>query len=198
MAISGNRLSSVPVVGNYTGASSLDSDDFVDYEDGGVGIQDPSRGMLYQVWTARVVGDGSSIVLSAPNTPEFVLVEGVGITHVSLAFDSNMQPIVAFVESGLPRLYWYDSQSGQVEITDFPGIEHPRLSLDDKRRTQIAVRDVIFAYMRSGGLYYRQQRDRFLVERLLKSGVPGVLKKIGMTDALRLQFQIDVPGGVPI
>lgn len=198
MAIPEDRLSALPVVGEYIGSARLFANDLIDHEDGGVGLQDPSGGLFYQVWTARVLSDGSGVSLGAPNTPEFVFIQGVDITHVSLAFDSNMQPVIAFVESGVSKLYWYDAQSGQDEVTDFPGVDSPRLTLDDKRESQSIARDVIFSYVRSGNLYYRQQRDRYGVERLLMEGVPGVFRKIGMSDRLRLQFQFDVPRVVPI
>lgn len=198
MAIPEGRLSSEPAEGRYIGAAALASRDLLDYEDGGIGIQDPSEGLDYQVWTARVINGGTGIGLSADNTPEFTLIEGEDITHVALAFDANMRPVVAFVEAWVPKLYWYDTQTGELVVTEFPGIQHPRLTTDDKRPWQSGIRDVIFAYQREGGLYYRQQRDRYQAEYLLQESVPGVLKKVGMTNRLRLQFEFEIPRVRPI
>lgn len=198
MAIPAGRLSSEPVEGRYIGAAALTSSDLLDYEDGGIGIQDPSEGLDYQVWSARVLNGGTGIGLSADNTPEFTLIEGEDITHVALAFDSNMRPVVAFVEAWVPKLYWYDTQAGENVVTEFLGIQHPRLTTDDKRPLQSGSRDVIFAYQREGGLYYRQQRDRYQTEYLLQENAPGVLKKVGMTNRLRLQFEFEIPRVRPI
>lgn len=193
MAIPEGRLSSEPVEGRYIGAASFATNDLLDYEDGGIGIQDPSEGLNYQRWMARVINGGTGIALSADNTPEFTLIEGEDITHVALAFDSNMRPVVAFVDGGMAKLYWYDTSVSENVITEYPNIQNPRLTTDDKRAMQSGIRDVIFAYQRNGGLYYRQQRDRYQAEYLLQESAPGVLKKVGMTNRLRLQFEFELP-----
>jgi len=75
-----------------------------------------------------------------------------------------------------------------MTITNFgSSVSSPKLTMDDKRESQSASNDIIFAYVKSGSLYYRQQRDRFQTEYFLRSGV-AKLKKIGMNDKLRLQF----------
>jgi hypothetical protein len=64
--------------------------------------------------------------------------------------------------------------------------------LDDKRPLQNAVSDVILAYTRSGNLYFRAQRDRYLVEYPLATAVTGTLDKVGMNTVNRLQFEFRV------
>lgn len=181
-----NLLSSSAIHGLFINGRSYPVTNFVDYEAGGIGIQDPSEGLLYQVWMARLEND--HVYISAENTPEYSIFSGSGITEISFTFDQNMRFNLAYVEGGNAKLYWYDSTIPGMTITNFgASVLNPRITMDDKRPSQSSSNDIILAYVKSGSLYYRQQRDRFQIERLLRSGV-SKLKKIGMNDKLRLQF----------
>lgn len=205
MALPDNTLSTRAVRTPYIGARALQGSATVDHEDGGIALQDPSRGLMYQIWRARIINDG--IVIDAPSVPEFVAYSGTDITEVSLAFDQNMRLTMAFVESGEAKLLWYDSFIGQEVVTTLPAdAVTPRVTLDDKRRTQASVSDIILGYKRGNSLYYRQQRDRFQVEYDPTEPMPepertetraaiaqqGGLIKIGMSRGLRLQFMLEV------
>lgn len=196
MALPQNQLSSEPLPGYFLGARAQVFPDYIDYADGGVGIQDPSLGLDYQVWTAEIVEDivEDRIVLSAPTHPATTVYTGDDITEVSLAFDQNMNPVIAFVEAGVAKLYWYDTLVGEQAVTAIPGgVTHPRVALDDNREFNRANSDVILAYIKDGALYYRQQRDRYQIERQLSSGPWIALVRIGMGSTLRFQFQVVAP-----
>lgn len=190
----GNTLSSQPVSAPFNGGRALPVKAVVDYETGGVALGDPSRGLQVQVWRARIVENNTAIVLDAEQVAATTLITGNDITEVSLSFDGNMRPVVAYVDGGIPKLYWYDSQQASQVTTEFPGIITPRVGLDDKRVLQSSVRDVIFAYLRNGNIYMRQQRDRYQIEYLLQANVgsPGLIK-IGMNRQLRFQFLLRNP-----
>ncbi|MBX9754169.1 MAG: hypothetical protein K2X80_05415 [Pseudomonadaceae bacterium] len=195
MAFPDNALSSAPQVSGFAGSRALATTKTVDYEDGGIGIQDTSKGLLYQRWRARLI-DGHTVLLDAPNVPAFALYEGAGITEISFSFDSNMRPVLAFVQAGAAKLRWFDSVVGEQVITEIgAGALTPRVSLDDKRivgSDGYQISDVILGYVRDGSLYYRQQRDRFTVERLLATGITKGLIKIGFSRGLRLQFMLEI------
>lgn len=161
----------------------------LDYEDGGIALQDPSAGLLYQQWTGRLL-DGTTITLQGSNMESpTTWLTGAGITEFSFTFDQNMKPAVAFVEGGVAKLNWFDVTVNQQVTTSFgDSVKNPRVSLDDKHRLASATSDVIFAYLRNGNLYYRQQRDRYLVEYPLATFVAGRLNKIGMNVKNRFQF----------
>ena len=188
----GNVLSTQEVRGTMTGARAMAVTKYIDYEDGGVAINDSSQGNQYQVWRARLIRD--QVLLSAQNTDEFVLYEAPGITEISFTFDQNMRPVLSFMQAGRAKLRWYDPSAGGQVVTDLPATAiTPRVILDDKREKQSSLSDVIIAYVRDGGLYYRQQRDRYQIERLLASGITSGLLRIGFSDQLRLQFMMEVP-----
>lgn len=195
MALPHNQLSSTPVPSPFSGAKGLTASPFIDYEDGGVAINDASRGLLYQRWRAALV-DNRYVYIEAANTPQFLFLYLPGTTEISLSFDSNMQPVLAFVQGGEVKLYWYDSVSAGYVTTNFGSTyKSPRVALDDHRYVAsngFQLSDVIFAYVRANNLYYRQQRDRYLTERLLHSGLRDdqTLLKIGLNRKLRFQFMV--------
>lgn len=191
MALPDDVLSATPVNAAFSGARALPVTRTVDYEDGGIAIQDPSRGSQYQRWRGRLLGE--NIILDAPEVEPFVALSGPGITEISFTFDQNMNPAVAFVQDGVAKLWWFDSVPGQQVITELAvDVITPRVILDDKRFTQTSNSDIILAYVRDGTLYYRQQRDRFTIERLLDAGPHVGLVKIGFNVQLRLQFLMEI------
>lgn len=191
-------LSTEPVPSRFFGARALAITKTIDFEDGGFAIQNPSLGLLYQRWRARLFDEGtpySYILLDAPLVPDFVAFSGPNISEFSFTFDQNMQTVFAYVQNGISYLRWYDSTISGFTITEIgAGVVTPRVSYDDKRSLATngyQTSDVICAYVRDGNLYYRQQRDRYTIERLLKEGVTPLIK-IGMSRGLRLQFMHEV------
>ncbi len=170
----GNAASSIPVVGAMLAPDNIGSSLFVDYERGGLAITDASLGLDYQA--------ADALYLIIPSASE-----------MCFAFDQQMRPVLAYVVNDIIRLRWYDTTVSAFVVTDFAGVRSPKLTLDDKRPAQLANSDVIFAYIKTNGdLCYRQQRDRYLVERVLHSGVDPAnrLIALGMASNLRLQFEI--------
>lgn len=156
---------------------------------GGIALNDPSQGLQVQVWTLNT--DGTAVKISAPSASETTLFAGTEITEIDLAFDQNMRPFVAFVESGVVKYRWYDSLVQAQVTSTLPGATTPRCTLDDKRPLQTGSSDVILAYIRAGSLYFRAQRDRYGVEYLLQAAVVSSLSKVGMGTNNRLQFEFE-------
>jgi len=185
------RLSTTPVPANFLdgGRGTL----LVDYEYGGTDLQVPGDGLLVKIWRLRYDSNSGDMVISAEGSPTTVLFNRPDITEVSLAFDQNMNPFVAFVQAGQAKFWWYDPLLPGMTFNEslLGSAITPRCSLDDKRSTQFANSDIILSYVRAGNLYYRQQRDRYLTERLLKTGLPGGLVDVGMNAALRYQWTIE-------
>lgn len=198
MALPDNTLSSRAVPARFSGARSGATSKTVDYENGGIAIQDPSEGLLYQRWRARLFNAGKDdafVMLDAREVPEFVWLTVPYMTEISFSFDANMQPVVAFVASGQSYLNWYDSSEGEYVTTSLGAdITTPRVALDDKRylaSNGYQLSDVILGYVRGGNLYYRQQRDRYTIERLLTTNVKPLIR-IGFNRGLRFQYMTEV------
>lgn len=195
-----DRLSAPSVIARFVGAKALAVSKTIDYEDGGTAIQDASNGLLVQRWRARLIDagkDSSHVLIDAATVPEFIALQLSGISEISFTFDQTMRLALAYVRNGRSYLRWYDSLSSSVVTTDLgSGVITPRVFLDDKRFIASdfnKTNDVILGYVRDGALCYRQQRDRYSVERVLvATGVNTGLIKIGMSRQLRVQFMLEV------
>ena len=183
-----NILSTTPVQAQFIETVNRRSAPLVDYERGGIALLDGSQGMNIQEWKVEVIGN--DVFVFALNTPPTLVFSTPGITEISLAFDYSMNPTFAYVDGSGAHLRGFDTSVGGIVTTDFPGILNPRITLDEKRDLFAVDADIIMAYTRSNGLYFRQQRDRYLTEYLLKEDVNATLVSVGMNTSNRLQFQM--------
>ncbi len=213
MAIIDNRLSTTTVSGRILPpADRYLARKILDWEYGGIAIGDPSQGHEVQIWVADIYQDTKIRVYVEPDieaeecqlieiTDYIVPVDETGngdeIVEVGLAFDQSMRPAVVYVlrvgSEKYTKLYWFDTFLGGFVTTNFGALlRSPRLLLDDKRilSTEKGLNDMLMFYHRSNALYYRQQRDRFLVERTLFESVPGRdISRIGMNEFFRIQIE---------
>lgn len=155
---------------------------------GGVALNDASQGLNVQTWTLTT--DGANVTIEGETVAPSVLFTGTGITEVCLAFDQNMRPFVAFVDSGGPKYRWFDSLDSTTKITSLASdVVTPRCTLDDFRLSQVNASDIILAYVRGGLLFFRAQRDRYTIEYPLSAPCQG-LRYVAMGVNLRLQFEV--------
>lgn len=160
-----------------------------DWERGGVAIQNATQGINAFDWLLSVIGDTVTL------TREGALTQNVfsrpGIQEISFSFDQNMNPAFVYKVDGIMYLRWFDSFVNQIVTTNFGPGRTPKLSMDDKRTTSLNTNDIIFAYLRDDELLYRQQRDRFTIERVLKTDIDPAaeLEAVGMSNTLRLYFK---------
>lgn len=194
-------ISSTPYPSAFVDAKADTVSPTVDYETGGIGLQDPSAGLMYQTWTCKT--DGTDITIEADNTAPIVVYTGINITEVSLAFDANMQYFVAFIEDGQAKFKWFDSTIGDFTVTSLNALDaNPRCTLDDKRELNNSGRSIQLFYLRNDRLYARYQNDRYENEEDLGAITVGKkLAKIGMMDSLRIGYvlsdtlTIETPSG---
>ena len=89
----------------------LRPDRTIDYELGGVGIQDVSQGLQVRTWVAELVDD--DVIIYPEDNPLDVLnfYTESDITEISLAFDQNMNPAVGFIANGQAKLRWFNTSA---------------------------------------------------------------------------------------
>jgi hypothetical protein len=165
-----------------------------EFELGGVALNDGSEGLEVRIWRLRFVeGD---FIIDTPGVDPVTLVSVADVViSCSLAFDQNMQPVIAWdTANGAARFYWFDPTIPGFTTDTLPaGSTSVRCSLDDHRElaTESGTSDVILAYVRGSSLYYRQQRDRYDTEYLLSADVEGaMLDQVGMSVLRRFQFRL--------
>lgn len=188
MALPDHELSSIPINAPFLEQSNNIHAPLVDYEMGGIALYDASQGLQVKLWTAFV--DGENVFIHSQDVAPILLFSLPGIREISLAFDQNMRPFIAFMQHSLARYWWYDTQISAMRFSDLPEATSPRCTLDDKRTMQTGTSDILLAYVKNNNLYYREQRDRFTVEYLLREDVNAELITIGMAKNNRVRFKL--------
>ena len=189
---------SIPAV--FIGGRAFPVQKHIDYEWGPIAISDPSKGSMYQIWRARM--ENNYVYLSAPNVPEFVLLDLPDVTEISFTFDQNARHIFVYVQAGVVKMHWYDTAVGDYTTTTFSGdIITPRITLDDKREMQRGISDIVLFYVKpvrdvngvqvNGSLFMLTQRDRYLTELQMATDVTGGIVKCGMMNNWRLGVQLE-------
>lgn len=183
-------LSGIPAPSPWKERANQRNAPLIDYERGGVALGDTTQGASSHEWRLEYIEP--DFVLTREDASPSVVFSRPGITEVSLAFDQNMRPLIAFVDAGGAWIRWFDPLAGDMVFLSIPGATTPRVTLDIKGGVLDPLSDVILAYMHGTELRYRQQRDRFDVERTLKTGFSAgaELVTIGRNTGNRLQFRV--------
>ena len=187
-----NRSSSIPLGGFFMSPDDRVTTPIVDYELGGIALNDVTQGLQVKPW--KVYLDDVHVYVQPDGGAPTLLFSETKITELALCFDQQMRWTVGYVADGILKLRWFDSSvppNGARVISVFDQVRNPKMALDDKRPLQLANSDMILAYLKGNSLCYRQQRDRFQIERVLETNLfPGTkLKNIGMNKQLRMQFE---------
>lgn len=165
------------------------------FEYGGTALNDGTQGRMVQVWRAWIDDAGTSIKTSPiSGSPVTTLLSGLtNVTSVSIAFDTNMAPALAYIENGTLKLRWYNTATEAFQVDAYPGATSGRVAADDKRRSQDGASDVVFGYTLGGMLVTREQRDRYEVPYEMAASSSMVLRRMGMHARLRFQFELSPP-----
>lgn len=194
-----NRLSTTAVRSgfSYPVKSAFPEDKLQDWELAGIALGDASAGLDVKLWhcVLEIDKDTSvgSVYVEAPGVAKTFLFSGVDITEVALAFDQNMNPFVAYQQGTAARYFWFDPLIPGMTHTTLPaGCRDLRCTMDEKRLFDIANSDIVLSYIQSGNLCVRYQRDRYLVETILKAGAgsEAQLVSMAMNNGRRLQWRI--------
>lgn len=193
MAFTDNVLFDPPAPGPFLGAGAEErATRLFDYTDGPIALQDNTSGMQYQQWRAYL--EDEVVYVEADNLAPFELLNTLSgaITDISIAFNQNSDLNYAWVQDGVARLHYFDTITSTMQTMVLPvGIRTPKVTLDDKRAGQFDINDVVLSYVGADdGLYFRLQRERFTVERLLDPGPFNEIERMYMNEEFRLQWRI--------
>lgn len=185
--IPGNQFTTTPDVKPYIPPYNLPYNPLEQTVLGGIALNDPSQGRMYQNWVIyydspyiRIKPEGGSVVFS---------LEMANVTAVSLAFDSNMNIAIAYQKNSGSYLYYYNFDVSAFSTLEIAGATSCRAVVDDPRTFYTPDSDIMFGYTLNGNLYYRQQRDKYLIERLI-GPADGILLKMAPSEGNRLQFEL--------
>lgn len=205
MSLPDNQLATAPVFAEYIDPYTRYTGDLEDWEQGPISLNDPTQGLDYQMWFLSYVSDEDDpnygdFVIEAEDTNETSVVINVpNVARLGLAFDQNGDPFICYETYACTAHYYYwDTVEGDYVTRTLPaGSRWVACCLDDHRYSQTSTSDSILAYIRNSDLFYRQERDRYTIERNLTNdqSISGELYKVGMTENLRLKFDIRVGRG---
>lgn len=194
MSLPENRLSSQLHESYWLYPHPTPFNPLVDYEMGGIAIGNSSKGLDAALW--KLFYNDNQIKLGKVGYAAESLFIVPDLKKLALAFDQNMHPCYAW-ENGVENyvnLIFYDTTINANTTLTFNNISSPCLTLDDHRLSFSGTSDIIFAYIKNNRLCYRQQRERFGVERILsESNVDGKqLTRVAMNRTNCLQFEMQM------
>lgn len=155
---------------------------------GGVNLGDGSQGRDVQRWVAYYTG--TNIEVAKEDGTVVLSLAVPDVLTVSLGFDGNMAVAVAYQTAAGSNLYHFDTVSSTFITITQAGTTSCRCSADEVRQFNVTNSDVIWAYTRDGMLYYRQQRDRYLIEYPVGPSGSLILKRCGPNVQFRFQFHL--------
>lgn len=184
--IPANTITPQPIQTNFAYLEGQHYDPLYQQVMGGIALNDPSLGRLVQAWTIAYIGTSIEIRPS-DGTLAFSMTE-LDVLTVSLAFDNNMAPVIAWMTTGGANLYYYDTVTSSYITRFFTDVTSCRVAVDDPRAFYTTQSDVIFGYTLGPNLYWRQQRDRYDIPRTVGPTTQSLIR-LGPSIGNRLQFQ---------
>lgn len=175
-----------PVVRAFIDPYGRPYDPAIGWSPGGINLNNGAQGREVQLWYATFNATHILIHKEFGGLQSSIAIPGV--QAVSLAFDSNMQPTLAYKDAGGQRLRFFDAAVSDFTTITQAAATSGLVALDDIRDANSENSDVIWGYTRDGNLYYRVQRERYITERLV-GPVRGPLINMGPTDERRLMFR---------
>ena len=186
--IPANALTPTPIIGNFLPPTSLPYTPLSQIVYGGVALNDATHGRNYQYWTVEYDGSHINVGIQGQSTALQLTPTG-GVSTVSLAFDTNMSPVVAWTIGSTANLYYYDTVSSAYITRVFNVSGRCRVAVDNSQTFYNGNSDVLLAYTNNGTLYYRQQRDRYNTEYTVGTTTASI-QRMGMSTANRFQFEL--------
>ena len=172
-----------------------------DYEQGGIALQDPSKGLQYQNWTGYWDPTDSTAYLqpeTAPESPPIPIFTESDVVEFTFTFDQNMRWAAATRKADKTMQFrWYDSAVEAYVTSHYSDVTSVRLCHDDKRSVQVflGTSDILITYLSAGKVHWRIQRDRYLTQYTkhdLTVSASHRISHFGLSQGLRLQWRIGV------
>lgn len=131
------------------------------------------RTIATDIWTVAIEFQHNIVIRDADDNVVQTLV-AVEPNSCDIAFDQNDRYFISWDQSdGYVYIYWYDPTVNEYVTNNIAIGYNSCSSIDDYRPINIPNSDIFLVYQRGNELFYRIQRERFLIEHL----VPHVLEE---------------------
>lgn len=189
MAIPGGNqnFTPTPIVGEFLPPNDLPYNPLTQIIWGGIALNDPSAGRQYQYWEV-FYNSGDIKMKPVTGSVEFTYT-APNATIVSGAFDQNMAAVVSYVDTNNDATIYFFGPSGYTTLT-VNNVTSMRLTIDDPKDYYSAASDIFWCYVRNDVLCYRIQRENYANEYQIGAAYGKTLKRVGLTDKNRFQFEL--------
>lgn len=152
-------------------------------------IGDITAGLGCRIWTASWDQDSGLVMMDG--SPLFTDIE---LKELSLTFDQAGKEFIAFQSNGVVKIWWYDPLSSTRQVAEICSGDQPFCHLDIREPSLVASSDIVLVYRRGSSVFYRLQRDRFLIERNTPlADISGIsLRAVAMATNNRLTIRYRV------
>ena len=179
-----NRLSKTPVPSDFNKPKKTK---LTDYEWGGVDIRNTTQGLYHSIWRGEYQGD--SIKVTNDINTHFIPTPS-NLQEVSFCFDYNMNYMLAYTDDQEKSyIEYYDTLENDYVKKEIVG-KNLIVSLDVAKPYLSSTNDIILSYIKDDSLCFRLQRERFDIERVLKTGVTS-LYNAGLMTNFRFGWEVE-------
>lgn len=187
--VDGNKWTDVPADGPFLAPYNERFNPFRQNVLGGISLNNGSQGRMVQQWTIWYDKDINYIFVGPKDQSPVWSRPEPGVLGLSLAFDNNMNLVIAYRKIDGCYLYYYNTLSSGYTTRFFPDATACRVAVDDPRDFNNGNSDVIFVYTLNNKLYYRQQRDRYDIEYFI-ADTKRQLQRAGPTSGYRFKIEL--------
>lgn len=183
--------STTPVYGPWLYRMRSRKVPLIDYERGGVALDDPSQGLDGYDWTVKYDPADSGIYVWREDQGEaskVLLLTKPGVTRICLAFDQNMRAHVAWEDASGVTLRRYNGTA--MEEMPIPNASSPCLTLDIHQLEFVTNSDILLGYNNGTNLCVRVQREVYAVEHVQGDVGNAPLMMMGANTSFRMQWRM--------
>lgn len=187
MSIPALTLMPFPMPGDFAYTVRAERDQLVDFEQGGIALNNGSQGTDVQLWSG--IYTGGDFVLSAPSAAPTSVWSRPGVIRFGFSFDQNMQPVIAYEDAAGAHVRFFGN-NGQFDIQDLEaGATNVCISADDNRSFNTVNRNVILGYNVGNSLNARVQLESYRTPHVLDGAFPYALTACGPGTNYRYRYR---------
>ena len=158
---------------------------------GPIDLNDASENLNDKYWATYYDPLDDNIYLDdLLGTVTNIINEPLGVGFISLAFDQAGNDTYAWITNdGDLKLRWFDALIPGDTVVNLGAAQAVTLTMDMKYQPENSRSDILLFYIRGGAIFYRVQRDKYLVEYTtpVTSGASKLLDSGTRTD---YRFQV--------
>lgn len=187
MSIAALTLTPNPMPEDFQYVVRGERDQLIDFEQGGIALNDGSEGTDVQLWSGIYLDGGFR--LSAPSVAATTVYSTPNVTRFAFSFDQNMQPVLAWMDPAGSHVRFF-ANTGHFQVLDLEtGAVNVCMSADTNDPRSTIIRNVILAYNVGDALMARVQVESYATPHVLRGAYQYALTACGPGTAYRYRYR---------